>query len=86
MVGLPVTEAKQGLESVKSGLFFEKHKDDLFWFSCDRNISKAKKPQYKKEILITPHFFSKQTEKQKQLYAKAAKQFGKFMQKQIKLL
>lgn len=44
------------------------------------------KPQYKKQILIAPHFFNKPTEKQIQLSTKATKQFGTFMQKPIKLL
>lgn len=42
------------------------------------------KPQQKKEILITPYFFDKPTEKVKQLSAKAAREFGKFMQQQIR--
>lgn len=44
------------------------------------------KPQHKKEIVITPNFFEEPTGKQIQLSEKAAKEFGKFMQKQTKLL
>ncbi len=43
------------------------------------------KPQYKKEILVKQHFFNKPTEKQKQLCTKAANEFGKFLQKEVKL-
>jgi hypothetical protein len=42
------------------------------------------KPKQEREILITPNFFEKPSEKQKQLCAKAAKEFGRFMQKQVK--
>ena len=39
------------------------------------------KAQNKKEILIQPFFFNRPTEKQEQLCAKAATEFGRFMQK-----
>jgi hypothetical protein len=44
------------------------------------------KPQYKKEVLITPFFFNKPSEKQKQLFTKAARDLERFLQKQVKLL
>jgi hypothetical protein len=44
------------------------------------------KPQIKKEVLVKQHFFNKPTEKQKQLCAKAAKEFGKFLQKEVEVL
>jgi hypothetical protein len=43
------------------------------------------KPQYKKDIAIVPFFFYDFTEKQKQLFIKAAKHFGTFSQKPVKL-
>ena len=44
------------------------------------------KLQYKADILIKEHFFNKPTEKQKQLSTKAAKEFGKFMQKKTLII
>lgn len=41
------------------------------------------KPQLKKEIVVRGNFFIKPTGKQKQLCIKAAKEFGKFMQKEV---
>jgi len=41
------------------------------------------KPQLKKDILIKEYFFVPPTENQKRLCAKAAKEFGKFIQKKI---
>lgn len=135
--GLSVTDAKTGLESIKSKLISEKYKNNVYWFSestsqktksseiiflpsfdeflisyKSREISldllhaphaftnngifnplivhNAKvigiwKPQYKKEILVKQHFFNTPTGKQKQLCTKAANEFGKFFQKEVKL-
>jgi len=41
------------------------------------------KPQFKRDILITEYFFASPTENQKRLAAKAAKEFGKFMQMKV---
>lgn len=41
------------------------------------------KPQCKKDILINEYFFDNPSEKQKQLCAKAAWKFGRFMQKDV---
>jgi hypothetical protein len=44
------------------------------------------RPQYKKEIVIRENFFIKPTEKQKQLCTKAAKEFGRFLENEIRTL
>lgn len=41
------------------------------------------KPQLKKNIFIKEYFFAPPTQRQKQLSSKAAKEFGRFMQKKI---
>jgi len=41
------------------------------------------KPQFKRHILIKEYFFASPTENQKRLAAKAAKEFGKFMQMKV---
>ena len=134
--GLSVTDAKTGLEQIKSNLICEKYKENIYWLAdkqvnsktttnkvfflpsydeflisyksreismdtrfSDRTfttngifnpiiVHNAKvigiwKPHYKKDILINEYFFDKPTEKQKQLCVKAAKEFGKFMQKKV---
>jgi hypothetical protein len=131
--GLSVSDAKAGLESIKSSLVSDKLKGVEFWFTNESVNQKTKsntvillpafdeflisyksrevsvsaqfasttfttngifnpiivhnakvigiwKPEYKNEILIRQNFFVKPTEKQKQLCAKAAKEFGRFMQ------
>lgn len=44
------------------------------------------KPQYKKDLVIIPYFFNKPAEKQKEFCRKAAKEFGKFLEKPVTLL
>jgi len=130
--GLSVTDAKSGLESIKSNLISEKFREQFFWFGTERDYKKTKttlvylpafdeflisyksrevsintdhtshaftnngifnpiivhnaqvigtwKPQFKKEIVIKENFFIKPTEKQKQLCAKAVKEYQKFYQ------
>ena len=41
------------------------------------------KPRFKRDILIKEYFFASPTENQKRLAAKAAKEFGKFMQMKV---
>lgn len=128
--GLSVTDAKNGLEPIKSNLTSEKFRENIFWFDGDSGFKKPKnavvflpafdeflisyksrevsiesknthkaftnngifnpiivhnakvigiwKPQIKKEIIIKENFFTKPSEKQKQLCAKAAKRFIEF--------
>lgn len=131
--GLSVTDAKSGLESIRSTLTSIKHKENFFWFDDRTEFIKRKterlvllpafdeflisyksreisidpkhtphaftnngifnpiivhnakvigiwKPQFKKEIVIKETFFMKPTEKQKQLCAKAIKEYQKFYQ------
>lgn len=137
--GLSITDAKNGLELIKSKLASEKDGETIYWFASNSNAAKPKssatvllpafdeflisyksrevsldqrfasrsyttngifnpiivhnakvigtwKPKQGKEILITQNFFDKPSEKQKQLCAKAAKEFGRFMQKPTKFL
>jgi hypothetical protein len=134
--GLSITDAKNGLELIKSKLASEKNGETIYWFASTA-ISKAKsnnaiflpafdeflisyksreisldpkfasksyttngifnpiivhnakvigtwKPKQGKEILITPNFFDKPSEKQKQLCEKAAQEFGRFIRKRVK--
>lgn len=135
--GLSVTDARNGLELIKSKLASEKNGENIYWFASNTNNANTKsnatvflpafdeflisyksreisldpkfasksyttngifnpiivhnakvigtwKPKQTKEILITPSFFDKPSEKQKQLCVKTAKEFGQFMQKQVK--
>ena len=135
--GLSITDAKNGLELIKSNLISENYKDITLWFSNNQVNTKPKtsklfflpsydeflisyksrdismdpkfssrtfttngifnpiivhnakvigtwKPQFKSDILIKEYFFVPPTENQKALCAKAAKEFGQFMQMKIR--
>lgn len=135
--GLSASDAKNGLELIRSKLVSEKNSENLYWFASNTNNTNTKsnatvflpafdeflisyksreisldpkfasksyttngifnpiivhnakvigtwKPKQGKEILITPNFFDKPSKKQKQLCKKAAQEFGRFIQKQVK--